>query len=605
MCPTSYPALVNLNQIKRWRSLCQKTHGDHCNTRYSNLLSRQLDTINLVDVRSAALVTLPSSTHFVALSYVWGDGPVFKALESNIQVLRRPGSLSSSNTEITLPDTIRDAIYLVKELGERYLWVDCLCIVQDVEEKEMSIMLKAMANIYASAEITIVGAGGSAATHGLRGIGGPSQERAEEDFLDSEYGGYPWSSKWASRGWTFQESLFSRRLLVFDGLVSWLCGRELWLEARYNSALVEGPDVDSAPPTQRPHLGAPMGMMSLLPQLPSLGRWGMMVETYSSRVFTLEHDVNRAFLGATKIMDATFPGGLFQGLPEFFFDIALLWQPLDSLERRNDGTPSWSWTGWKGEVQCLSSWYPFFPGVYRDSGRPSDWLAIISLEPVAQLCKVKVFKHTRVSVGNEIYRYQAMRENIHATLPPGWQRQYHPDGDYFITATDKELKYTFPLPTPQSLPSSDDAYLNTISCTGPRGFLSFGQMHNRDSTHLVADLLLHTGQTVGSLVLHHHNVPEATAGAQCELLALSEAKIRDLDRFDVELHRIDPLIWDCRNWDNVMGHVEMEMGMQALGYYNVLWIGWNGDVAYRKGVGKVGKRAWDALNAAIVDTTLG
>jgi hypothetical protein len=605
MCPTRYPALIDLDQIKRWRSHCTNTHGDHCNNRYSNLLSRQLDTINLVDVCTAALVTLPSSTPFVALSYVWGNTPVFRALTSNIQLLRQPGYLSSSNTEITLPDTIRDAIHLVKELGERYLWVDCLCIVQDAEEWEISIMLKAMANIYASAEFTIVGAGGSAATHGLRGIGGPSQKRTEEDFLDSSRRGFPWRSNWASRGWTFQESLFSRRLLVFEGLVSWLCGREVWLEEQQNSVLIDKPDADSVSPAERPHLGAPMGMMSLLPQLPSLGRWGNMVERYSGRVFTLENDVNRAFAGATEIMDATFPGGLFQGLPEFFFDIALLWQPVVSLERRNDGTPSWSWTGWKGDVECLFSWYPFFAGVYRDSGHSSDWLAITPLEPVAQFRKIEVFEHALVSVENKFYKYQALREHIDAALPPGWQRQYHPDGDYFINATYKEFKYAFPLPTPQSLPSSDEAYLNTLSCTGPRAFLFFGQMHHGDDTLLVVDLLTHTGQTVGSLVLHHDNMPGAIAGAQCELLALSEAKVCDLERLDFELHQNNPLLWDVRKWDSVTGHVETETERQALGFYNVLWIGWNGDIAYRKGLGKVGKRAWEALDAATSNITLG
>jgi Heterokaryon incompatibility protein (HET) len=606
MCPALGSALIDLSQIQRWRRLCKRTHGDYCNARHTDLLCHQLDTLNLVDVTSEALVTLPSSTSFVVLSYVWGDTPMFKTQTSNIHILRQPGSLSSSNTEIVLPDTIRDAIYLVKELGERYLWVDCLCIVQDAGEEEITTMLKAMARIYASATFTIVAAGGNAATHGLRGIGGQSRERTEDDFQDSTHrGGYPWNSKWASRGWTFQESLFSYRLLIFDGLISWVCGRGVWLEEDDDSVFIDEHDSKLVWTIERPHLGVPMGMMSLLPRLPSLGRWGMLVENYTGRVLTLESDIDRAFAGATEIMDATFPGGLFKGLPEFFFDIALLWQPKASIYRRNEETASWSWTGWEGQVECLSSWYPFFAGVYRDSGRSSDWLAVTPLKPTAQFHKAKIPGPAWVSISNDFYKYQALRDNTDAALPSGWQRQHHPDGDYFTTAIYEGFKYGFPLPSPQSLPSSKDTYSNTISCTGPRAFLYFGTIYYNTVGPSVANLVISTGQTVGSLTLHHYDIEGATTGAQCELLAISEAKVSIPDRLDAEFHRDDPLGWNVKKWESDTENVEMGNGRPVLGFYNVLWIGRNGDVAYRKGLGKVGRRAWNALGAATVDIRLG
>lgn len=36
-----------------------------------------------------------------------------------------------------LPTTITDSMELVSKIGERYLWVDALCIVQD-DEKEVA-----------------------------------------------------------------------------------------------------------------------------------------------------------------------------------------------------------------------------------------------------------------------------------------------------------------------------------------------------------------------------------------------------------------------------------------------------------------------------------
>lgn len=40
------------------------------------------------------------------------------------------------------------------------------------------------------------------------------------------------------------------------------------------------------------------------------------------------------------------------GMPRAIFDIALLWQPVAKVTRR-EGFPSWSWAGWLGEVQWL------------------------------------------------------------------------------------------------------------------------------------------------------------------------------------------------------------------------------------------------------------
>jgi len=104
---------------------------------------------------------------------------------ANSHLLRVPGSLSGSTTGITLPDTIRDAIRLTHELGGQYLWVDCLCIIQDSNTIEHS--LKTMAAIYASAELKIVAAASKDANYGLRGIGGPAQARIIRTPKESEF----------------------------------------------------------------------------------------------------------------------------------------------------------------------------------------------------------------------------------------------------------------------------------------------------------------------------------------------------------------------------------------------------------------------------------
>jgi hypothetical protein len=200
--PLHISATIDLAQIRKWRRICQTTHGEGCNNRHSELLSNYVNELTLIDVEDLALVILPSYTPYVALSYVWGSVPMLKTLRSNFEDLKRLGALKR-HTE-SIPDTVRDAIHLVGSLGERYLWVDCLCIIQDQEEQGMEEMLQAMAYIYTSAEFVIAAASGSDASHGIRGVGGPSQER--ETLLPANDGPtgftYPWLSVWASRGWT-------------------------------------------------------------------------------------------------------------------------------------------------------------------------------------------------------------------------------------------------------------------------------------------------------------------------------------------------------------------------------------------------------------------
>lgn len=46
-----------------------------------------------------------------------------------------------------LPMTIRNAVDVVRLIGERYLWVDTLCIVQD-DAETLQVELNSMARIY-------------------------------------------------------------------------------------------------------------------------------------------------------------------------------------------------------------------------------------------------------------------------------------------------------------------------------------------------------------------------------------------------------------------------------------------------------------------------
>jgi hypothetical protein len=90
----------------------------------------------LVDtIEERLVVGQPSLTlRYVALSYVWGGVAMPKTTMGNIEELQKIGGLDTQNFK--LPQTVRDAMTVVTSLGERYLWVDTLCIIHDDEQNK-------------------------------------------------------------------------------------------------------------------------------------------------------------------------------------------------------------------------------------------------------------------------------------------------------------------------------------------------------------------------------------------------------------------------------------------------------------------------------------
>jgi len=68
-----------------------------------------------------------------------------------------------------LPQTVTDAMEVTKIIGERYLCVDSLCVVQD-DPVEVSCMIKAMDKIFKAATLTIIVGDGKYANAGLAGV---------------------------------------------------------------------------------------------------------------------------------------------------------------------------------------------------------------------------------------------------------------------------------------------------------------------------------------------------------------------------------------------------------------------------------------------------
>lgn len=126
----------------------------------------------LIDVHQECLVSSASLRYiprYCALSYVWGQVKTSNLTTTTRDMFCQPGALSADNPDVDIPKTIRHTIGLVKALGEKYLWVDAFCIVQD-DDMDLSAEMRNMGAIYDNACLTVVAATAWDANEGLRGL---------------------------------------------------------------------------------------------------------------------------------------------------------------------------------------------------------------------------------------------------------------------------------------------------------------------------------------------------------------------------------------------------------------------------------------------------
>src|SRR5205085_7279690 len=125
--------------------------------------------------------------------------------------------------EFAFPQVIKDAIQLVRDIGERYLWVDAICIVQD-DSTAKHQQIRRMDRIYSEAFATIIALAGADANASLPGVrGGTRDPQAVHHMGGHHMVATPPPlkyvlklSKWDTRAWTAQERWLSRRCLFFS-----------------------------------------------------------------------------------------------------------------------------------------------------------------------------------------------------------------------------------------------------------------------------------------------------------------------------------------------------------------------------------------------------
>lgn len=140
---------VNEALISLWKDLCHIHHGDACQHPARLQHVRASCPTWLIDTVEACLVPGREYISYVTLSYTRGDTTKLFNEKGILDQLQNPGILQAGILAERLSQTVRNAIDLVRLLGERYLWVDSLCIVQD-DVEQVQTALDMMATIYKS-----------------------------------------------------------------------------------------------------------------------------------------------------------------------------------------------------------------------------------------------------------------------------------------------------------------------------------------------------------------------------------------------------------------------------------------------------------------------
>ncbi|KAI2630336.1 heterokaryon incompatibility protein-domain-containing protein [Hypomontagnella submonticulosa] len=326
------PAKIDINLLQNWISTCDSQHEGDCN--FHN--PESIPSLRVIDVHTGFLEEARPGCKFIALSYVWGSSPPPANESYNDQ---------GHNLLETAPDTIKDAAQLTRELGHQYIWVDRYCIPQDDSQAKHD-QIQRMDLVYRQSELTIIDAAGEDAEFGLPGIkrrardAQPSAQVGKHLYLvatDAKYDSY-FDSTWRTRGWTYQEAIFSRKCVVFTR-------REMYFQCR---------SMTCRETVCRP--GTPALFTS------SLGgsvraAWGH-ITAYSSRKLSFDSDALNGMLGIFRqYRMSQNPVFNFWGIPfsgdtresaEQSFLLGICWSfTIHAEGRRRHDFPSWSWTGWE------------------------------------------------------------------------------------------------------------------------------------------------------------------------------------------------------------------------------------------------------------------
>lgn len=334
----------NIRLMKTWLHNCQRNHKDCLVVPRRFLPTRLIDVqafrdcsdVRLIDTEPLKIAcdkACKPYPEYLALSHCWGP-------RNKQPVTTKNRNLKSRKSRIRARDlsrTFLDAVVVARKLGQQYLWIDSLCIIQNDKDDPSDDWVKEaalMADVYGNAYCTLSalssedGTQGCHMTDDLRRSTGNSyyefQVHRQTQTYVRLFRRPPaiWSEEYGEeatdpgpngvrnplryRAWTLQEAELSRRTIFFaDRQLLWRC--------RNLRGTTELPWTEQLPDVG--HRMKPWPLCDGLQDDQTEGifsdtrlKWYRLVEDYSLRKLTYDSDKLTAIAGLAKDYQRMFPG---------------------------------------------------------------------------------------------------------------------------------------------------------------------------------------------------------------------------------------------------------------------------------------------------------
>ncbi|KAG4443907.1 hypothetical protein IFR05_000547 [Cadophora sp. M221] len=354
-------------------------NGSHIVKRFTSVTNQLLrlelgillgsSTVDHWQALKVAVLLSPNLRSSLDHIHCWGQAKCLELTVMNYNQLLNDIPLSS------LPQLYKDAVYATRQLGQRYIWIDSLCIIQEGDDcKDWQTEVSLMSEVYSNSFCNIAAASASDCNHSMfssRDRTPIEQETVSLVVNDREISSwYVFTSDrglhdgrefWEkevtnslvnTRAWVVQERLLSARSLYFGpSQVYWQCDEkdamEIWPAGIPDFVWGRRRNI-------KPDLKLTQGD-SVIRQISDC-RWQYIIQTYSTCDMTNPRDKLPAISAIAKRVRSITNDQYVVGMWLSILEQELLWSvDYECLKPRPKDyrAPSWSWAAVDGTVHSF------------------------------------------------------------------------------------------------------------------------------------------------------------------------------------------------------------------------------------------------------------